>query len=67
MITKYYLINFIPFLEEKTLIAIFNTENIIDINGEVVAQYIYTLSAAGERLSDTELSRTNWCTYADYH
>ena len=29
----------------------------VDINGEIVVQYIYTLGAAGERKSVTELDR----------
>ena len=33
-------------------------EKTIDINGDIVVQYIYTLGAAGERKSVTELDRT---------
>ena len=33
-------------------------EKTVDINGDIVVQYIYTLGAAGERKSVTELDRT---------
>ena len=33
-------------------------EKIVDINGDIVVQYIYTLGVAGERLSVSELGRT---------
>ena len=35
----------------------------VDINGDIVVQYIYTLGAAGERKSVTELDRTVEYTY----
>ena len=35
----------------------------VDIDGEIVVQYIYTLGAAGERLSVSELDRTVEYTY----
>ena len=38
-------------------------EKTVDINGDIVVQYIYTLGAAGERKSVTELDRTVEYTY----
>ena len=38
-------------------------EKTVDINGDIVVQYIYTLGAAGERLSVSELDRTVEYTY----
>ena len=38
-------------------------EKAVDINGDIVVQYIYTLGAAGERLSVSELDRTVEYTY----
>ena len=38
-------------------------EKIVDINGDIVVQYIYTLGAAGERKSVTELGRAVEYTY----
>ena len=39
------------------------SEKTVDINGDIVVQYIYTLGAAGERKSVTELDRTVEYTY----
>ena len=38
-------------------------EKTIDIDGDIVVQYIYTLGMAGERRSVTELDRTVEYTY----